>query len=33
MEKTEEMDEDFQAMGSSKNQAQIYIKIHDKEKG
>jgi hypothetical protein len=31
MEKTEEMDEEMQQMGSSKNQAQIYIKIHDKE--
>lgn len=31
MEKTEEMDEEMQAMGSSKAQANIYIKINDKE--
>jgi hypothetical protein len=31
MEKTEEMDEDMQQMGSSKAQANVYIKINDKE--
>ena len=31
MEKTEEMDEDFQQMGSSSAQAKVYIKINDKE--
>jgi hypothetical protein len=32
MRETEEMAKDFEAMGSSKAQANTYIKIHDKEK-
>jgi hypothetical protein len=32
MRETEQMSKDMESMGSSKNQAPIYIKIHDKEK-
>jgi hypothetical protein len=32
MKATEAMRKDFEAMGSSKNQANVYIKINDKEK-
>jgi hypothetical protein len=31
MEKTEEMENEMQDMGSSSNQAKVYIKINDKE--
>jgi len=33
MKETEKMAKDFEAMGSSKDQANVYIKINDKEKG
>jgi hypothetical protein len=31
MEKTEEMDDEMEQMGSSSAQAKVYIKINDKE--
>jgi hypothetical protein len=33
MKETEQMAKEMESMGSSKAQANIYIKIHDKEKG